>query len=143
MASDYYNGVRAILTDICSTQAESIGRAANLIVSSFLDGNNFWLYGTGSHSGLMVAEAIYRAGGLVVANPVFDPYAMRQRKHAKGNLLEPLKGYASILLEDSGVENGDTLLVVSNSGTSVAVEILSNVVDRHLTGGEHRWGVRE
>lgn len=119
MNTGYYESIRAILSDIHSTQADVIDRAAELITSVLLDGGNFYLYGTGSHSTVMVAEATFRAGGLMVANPIFDPHAVWPRRNTKGNLLERLQGYAPVLLEYADARSGDVLVVVSNTGNRV------------------------
>lgn len=113
------NCVRSLLDEIEQTQFANIRAAGELVAQSLLDGHTWWLYGTGHHSKELTQEAFFRAGGLALAHLLYDPWGTLPRRGTKGSPTENLEGYGTAMLDNSVVEAGDVLTVISNSGRTV------------------------
>jgi uncharacterized phosphosugar-binding protein len=81
------------------------------------------VFGTG-HSHLLAEEGLYRAGGLAPVNAILESGLMLHEGAAVSTRLEKLPGYSPIVADKYGFEEGDLLIVISNSGVNAApVEI--------------------
>jgi uncharacterized phosphosugar-binding protein len=116
---EYGEAIDFILDKIEAGQRLHIRSAGDLIAESILDGHIWWLSGTGHHSTALAEEAYFRAGGLMLAHMLWEPWASLPRRGIKGNPIENLPGYATRLLDRSLAEAGDVLMVISNSGRNV------------------------
>lgn len=115
------------------TQLPAIKRAATHIADSLDAGKRWWAFGTG-HSHLIVEELWGRAGGALDIHPILEPSLMLHEGLQKSSLLERQAGLAATLLEIYPIAQGDTLLVISNSGrNTVPVEIAEQARSRGAT----------
>jgi len=114
----YFESIRELLDAIEKTQFEAICKAADAVTESISKGKTFHLFGTG-HSHMMAEEAFCRAGGLVPVNAILEPALMLHEGPFKATAMERLEGYAEIIVEHAGIEEGDTVMVISNSGRNV------------------------
>jgi uncharacterized phosphosugar-binding protein len=81
------------------------------------------VFGTG-HSHLLAEEGLYRAGGLAPVNAILESGLMLHEGAAVSTRLEKLPGYSPIVADKYRFEEGDLLIVISNSGVNAApVEI--------------------
>jgi uncharacterized phosphosugar-binding protein len=112
---DYLNFVIKKLKEVQETQLGRIKAAAEMIAQSYIDGGNFYIFGTGhSH---MIAEEIYiRAGGFAPVKAILEPALMLHEMPNKSTYLERLSGYAASLIKLYKINCKDTLMVISNSG---------------------------
>jgi uncharacterized phosphosugar-binding protein len=123
MMNGYINLVLQKLKDAAETQEENIEKAAELVVQSFVNKRNFFTFGTG-HSHMIAEELYLRAGGLAFVRAMLPPELMLHEMARKSTFLERLPGYAAVLLRLYGLGQGDTILIISNSGrNSVPVEM--------------------
>lgn len=151
---EYFAEVEKILAKIRETQIENIEKAANAIVDAILRGNNIFIFGA-SHSGMMAEELVYRAGGLMLINPIFAPgLSLSERPVNRTSKLERIEGFAKILLESYPIKRGDVLIISSVSGRNpvpiemaleakekgllvivlTSLEYSKNVISRHRSG---------
>lgn len=114
----YFESIRELLDAVEKTQFEAICKAADAIAESISKGGTFHLFGTG-HSHMMAEEAFCRAGGLVPVNAILEPALMLHEGPFKATAMERLEGYAEIIVDHAGIQKGDTVMVVSNSGRNV------------------------
>lgn len=77
------------------------------------------VFGTG-HSHMLAEEGLYRAGGLAPVNAILESGLMLHEGAAVSTRLEKLPGYSPIVADKYGFEEGDLLIVVSNSGINAA-----------------------
>jgi len=118
----YLEIVKGILDRIADQQSEVLEKVSSLCAESIMEDHFLYFLGTG-HSHMVCEEPFYRAGGLVPIYPILEPSLMLHCGAYKGTLMERLEGMAEILLEESGIQSGDILFLVSNSGrNSVVVE---------------------
>ncbi len=111
-----------ILAEVKKTQLENIRKAAEIAAQSIADGGLLHTFGTG-HSHLVAAEIYLRAGGLLPVNAILEPSLMLHEQPFKSGDLERLPGVAEKLLPHHPISEGDSLLIISNSGrNAVPVE---------------------
>jgi uncharacterized phosphosugar-binding protein len=79
---------------------------------------------------------VYRAGGLMLINPIFGPgiAAMDTRPATLSSEIEKLPGYARALIDNTPMQAGDVLIVVSVSGrNAVPIEMAELAQQRGVT----------
>lgn len=129
----YLRGTEKVLDEIATTQMGAIEKAASAIANSLSHGGLLYLFGTG-HSASVAVEPFHRAGSLVPVRPIVEHAMTLHSSPKKATALERLEGYAGIILDDSGIRPGDSLIVISNSGiNSVPVEMALGAKSRGVT----------
>lgn len=106
---------RQVVEQIEATQQEPIEQAAKLIADAFVNGNKFFVTGSG-HSHTVSEEFYGRAGGLACVTPILTPELTMTDHPTKSSMIERLDGYATILADLYGIKAGDVVLIASNSG---------------------------
>jgi uncharacterized phosphosugar-binding protein len=113
---EYLDKVISLLQIVNDAEEDNIVNGAILMAETIMRGNSIFIFGA-SHAGILSEEAYFRAGGLVVFNPIF----------AKGLLLdnspititsemERLEGYGKIIIDKTPIKSGDCIIVHSVSG---------------------------
>lgn len=122
---DYLSGVINLLKRIASEEGPSIQKAANLIADAVEGGHNIFAFGC-THSSLPIQDLVYRAGGLMLINPIYGPgiAAMDTRPATLSSEIEKLSGFAQALYDTYPLRAGDVLILVSVSGrNAVPIEM--------------------
>ena len=121
---EYMDKVIQMLVTVSDKEEEHLKKVAEVMALTIRNGNSTFVFGA-SHAGILAEETYFRAGGLVVFNPIF----------AKGLLLdnvpititsemERLEGYGKIIIDKSPIKAGDCLIVHSVSGRNpVTIEV--------------------
>jgi len=132
--NEYFSEVKKILTKIEETQVETMEKVANLIADRIINGNNIFIFGA-SHSAMMAEELTYRAGGLMLINPIFAPgLSLSERPVNRTSKFERLEGFAEILLDSFPLKKDDILIIASVSGrNAVPVEMALKAKEKGLT----------
>ncbi len=116
LAKEYLEKASAILKKIEESQLGKIEEAAEIISQAIVDGHMLFAFGC-SHSSLPVQEIFYRAGGLMLVNPIFGPgLSLEDFPPTFTSKMERLEGYGRLLLDRLPTKAGDVLLLVSVSG---------------------------
>ena len=115
-ATAYFREAIAALERVAETQAEGIGRAADLLVDAIADDGAIYGFGA-SHSFMMIEEMVYRTGGLMLVNPIY-PHGMNLavRPLTSTSQIERVPQLGKELLGTAPVKAGDVVIVVSTSG---------------------------
>jgi len=104
-------------------QLGQIREAGRLVAEVLRADRLVHVFGTG-HSHMLAEEGLYRAGGLAPVNAILESGLMLHEGAAVSTRLEKLPGYSPIVADKYGFEEGDLLIVISNSGVNAApVEI--------------------
>jgi len=120
---DYFDLVRELLDEVQRSEENSMERAATLIADTIAGGRVLHYFAAG-HSHMLGEEMFYRAGGLAPVNAIMEPSLMVSNGASKSSKLECLHGLAKVVLEESGIERDDVLMVASTSGVNaVPVEM--------------------
>lgn len=97
------------------TQSENIEKAGIQIAHSFMDGHHFFVSGSG-HSHTLAEEFYARAGTLAFTIPILTNELTMTEHPTKSSYIERLSGYAAILADLYHIQEGDVVLIASNSG---------------------------
>jgi uncharacterized phosphosugar-binding protein len=134
LARTYLDTAIELLTRIREEEDAALDKGAQLIAEAIIDRKRIFAFGC-THSALPVQDLVYRAGGLMLVNPIFGPgiTALDVRPPTLTSDMEKLPGYAKALLDNSPAKSGDVLIVVSVSGrNAVPIEIAQLAAERGL-----------
>jgi len=111
----YYKNVINLLNEIYKNEKESIMKAGLKIAEVVKQDKLVHVFGCG-HSHMIAEELFYRAGGIAPINPIFDTSVMLHSGAQKSSSLEKKSGLAKLTLSDYVIEEGDIIIIASNSG---------------------------
>ena len=111
----YLNNLTGILQIITHTQLESIEACAKAFAATIESGKRIFLFGTG-HSHMLAEELFYRAGGLVTIQPILEPALMLHESASGSTQAERRPGVAETIFAKYEMQQGDTVVIISNSG---------------------------
>lgn len=112
----YFRHILEIVARVESEQSGGIESTALVIADAIQSGRSVFAFGC-SHAGILVEELFYRAGGLAVINPIFNPTLMlNTRPVTMTSRMERLEGFGKEIVASSRVSSGDVLLIHSVSG---------------------------
>lgn len=116
MRFEYIDKVVKMILDIDEDEKENIRQGAIKIADCIMSGHSLFIFGA-SHAGILTQESFYRAGGLVVFNPIFAKELQLDNSPISiTSSMERLEGYGEIIIDKSAIANGDLLIVHSVSG---------------------------
>ena len=105
----------AVVKKIQETQEDAIKQCARLIADAYISNHTFFVSGSG-HSHTVSEEFYGRAGGLAFTVPILTSELTMTEHPTKSSYIEKLSGYAEILCELYHIQEGDVVLIASNSG---------------------------
>ena len=125
MKFGYIDVVRQLIDTIEEQESEHMEQCVELLCECVLSKHSIYTFGA-SHAGILSEELFYRAGGLMLFNPIFgrelmlDTSPITQTSH-----MERLVGYGTELARDqASFQPGDVLIAHSVSGRNpVTIEI--------------------
>lgn len=130
----YLESIVGLIQRIASEEEAAVREAAKMMADAIENGNNLFAFGC-THSSLPIQDLVYRAGGLMLINPIFGPgiAAMDTRPATLSSDMEKLPGFARALLDNSPMKAGDVLILVSVSGrNAVPVEMAKLAQERGI-----------
>lgn len=124
MSYTYLENVYKILKKIETLENDNIEASIELITNTIKNNNQLFVFGA-SHAGIISEELFYRAGGLALFNPIFEPSIMLStRPVTKTSEMERLDGYGSIIGRNTKLKKSDCLIIHSVSGRNpVAIDL--------------------
>ncbi len=72
LAKTYLNTAIQLLSRIRDEETDAIEQAAKLVADAIEQGHSLFAFGC-THSSLPIQDLVYRAGGLMLVNPLFGP----------------------------------------------------------------------
>lgn len=129
---EYLQNVIRLLERIVDEEGPAVQQAASMIADTVQSGGNIFAFGC-THSSLPIQDLVYRAGGLMLINPIFGPgiAAMDTRPATLSSAIEKIPGYAEALLDNTPIKAGDVLILVSVSGrNAVPIEMAQLAKER-------------
>ena len=111
----YINSVIGLLQRIASEEEPAVQQAAELMAGAVASGGNIFAFGC-THSSLPIQDLVYRAGGLMLINPIFGPgiAAMDTRPATLSSEIEKTARICPRLDRQHTLKAGDALVVVSS-----------------------------
>ncbi len=130
----YLETAIALLTRIKDEELGPLEQAATMMADAIEQGHCLFAFGC-THSSLPIQDLVYRAGGLMLMNPIFGPgiTALDIKPTTISSAMEQMQGYAKVILDNSRIKAGDVLILVSVSGrNSVPVEMAQLAHERGI-----------
>ncbi len=116
MKARYFDEIHKILRQVEETQFDTMGLLAEKMAEAIRAHKNIFAFGC-SHAGILAEELFYRTGGLAVINPILPPgLTLTVRPITMTSQIERIDGYGRMVIENSGIGEGDVLIVHSVSG---------------------------
>jgi len=130
----YLDNAIELLAQIKQTQADAIDKAIRMMFDCYQKGGSLFVFGA-SHAGIIAEEMFYRAGGLMVVNPIFNPTLMlNTRPTTITSDMERLEGFGGIILDGSPIKPGDLLIIHSVSGrNSVTIDMALKALEKDIS----------
>ena len=125
MEFKYFKNIRRILDTVEERESDHMEQSVELLEKCVLNHNSIYIFGA-SHAGILSEEMFYRAGGLMLINPIFGRETMLDsRPITLTSDMERLVGYGAILAKErADFKKGDILIAHSVSGRNpVTIEI--------------------
>lgn len=134
LAQSYINTCLTVLQRLRDEQMDKIEEAARIIAEAIVEGHSFFAFGC-THSNLPVQEVFYRAGGLMLVNPIFPPgLSLDARPPTMTSQMEQMEGYGRLIFRNVPAKEGDVLVLISTSGrNAVPIEVAMEAKKRGLT----------
>ncbi len=113
-----------LLQKLDEFEKDNIEKTVALMVDAIESKHSLFIFGA-AHAGMLSEEAFYRAGGLVVFNPIFARNLMTDTSPiSMTSAMERLDGYGKVIVEKSAISKGDVVFVHSVSGRNpVGIEV--------------------
>ena len=123
MKFTYIDKIKELLEVIEEKENESMEKAVEAVADAIFNKRAIFAFGA-SHAGILTEELFYRAGGLVVINPVFESSIMLNTTPITfTSRMERLVGYGAEIAAKTPIKQGDVIIVHSVSGRNpVTVE---------------------
>ncbi len=134
LAKAYIDGVIQLLQRITEEEMPALRDAAKIMAEAIAQGKRIFAFGC-THSSLPIQDLVYRAGGLMLINPIFGPgiASLDVRPATMSSAIERLQGYAQAMLDNNPIGAGDVLILVSVSGrNAVPVEMAQLARERGI-----------
>lgn len=134
MHFDYFDSVKAIMQLVEEQEGEAMEKAVETLVTAIQSKHSIYSFGA-SHAGILSEELYYRAGGLVVINPIFGREIMLDTiPVTTTSKMERCIGYGTILAQKVDFKEGDVLIVHSVSGRNpVTIEVAVAAKEKGVT----------
>ena len=134
LTGKYIEGVIELLNKINNEEENAIDKAATLMADAIEKGNRLFGFGC-THSSLPIQDVVYRAGGLMLMNPIYAPGIAHLDVHPSTmtSAMEKMSGYAKVILDNQPIQAGDVLIIISVSGrNAVPIEMAQIAKERGI-----------
>lgn len=123
MSYQYINRITELLKEIETKEKDSIDKVVKALAKTIANKHQIFSFGA-SHAGILSEELFYRAGGLLVINPVFEPSLMLNLRPATmTSEMERVQGFGEIIANNTKIKKDDLVIVHSVSGRNpVAID---------------------
>lgn len=121
----YFKHIQALLKEVETQETENILKSADLIAQTIINKGSIFTFGA-SHAGIISEELYYRAGGLMLFNPIFGRELMLDTQPIlMTSRMEQLPGYGTLLATKTAFKKDDVLIVHSVSGRNpVSIDLV-------------------
>ncbi len=134
LTNEYLEKVIDLIQKIKNEEEKAIDEAATLMADAVEKGNRLFGFGC-THSSLPIQDVVYRAGGLMLMNPIYAPGIAHLDVHPNTitSDIEKIPGYAKVILDNQPIQEGDVLIIVSVSGrNAVPIEMAQLAKERNI-----------
>jgi len=131
MTFQYLTEIKKLLETIETKEKETMQQVVEVLTNAIVNNQSLFIFGA-SHAGILSEELFYRAGGLVLINPIFARELMLDTSPVTHtSQMERLVGYGTAVLNNVPIKEKDVLIVHSVSGRNpVSVEVAQEAKKR-------------
>lgn len=124
MKFTYLDKIQHLLNIIETDENNAMEKAVMMLADGIMNKKSIFIFGA-SHAGILSEEMYYRAGGLILINPIFGREIMLDTSPiSHTSRMERLEGYGEILMKKVPIQERDIMIVHSVSGRNcVSVEV--------------------
>lgn len=124
MKFDYIDKILELIKIVQTEEKENMEKCVELLTKTIIGKKSVYTFGA-SHAGILSEEMYYRAGGLMMINPIFGREIMLDTSPITvTSKMERCVGYGTILASKVNFQKDDVLIVHSVSGRNpVSIEI--------------------
>lgn len=121
---EYIQKITKLIYTIEKEEQENIISAKNMLIDAIINKNSIFSFGS-AHAGMLSEELFYRAGGLVIINPIFsDSLMLNISPISISSDVERLEGFGTILAKQTPFKKNDVLIIHSVSGrNAVSIDL--------------------
>ena len=116
----YCEAVTNLIQIIVKQESDSIQAVAEILADQIAQDNLIHVFGSGGHSYLGAEEMLWRAGGLVPINPIFDPGVSLSFGAMRSKDVERVPGYMPAVLKTYRLRAGEAIMIVNAYGINSA-----------------------
>lgn len=134
MTFEYFEKIIPLLRQVQQEEAEAMERAVEAWVRAIESKKAIFAFGA-SHAGILTMELYFRAGGLMVINPIFGREVIPDIEPVTHtSRMERLPGYGTLLAQKTPFQEGDVVLLHSVSGRNpVTIEMALEAKKKGVT----------
>jgi len=133
-AGNYIQQAIDALSKVAETQSDSISKAAQAFADAVENDKSIFAFGA-SHSFILAEEMVYRTGGLMLVNPIYQ-HGMNLfvRPLTATSKWERVLGLGKEVLASAPIKAGDVLVIASTSGrNAVAIDMAIAAREQGIT----------
>jgi uncharacterized phosphosugar-binding protein len=120
MNFEYIDRILEIIKNVQIEEKDNMEKCVELLTKTILDKKSIYVFGA-SHASILSEEMYYRAGGLMVINPIFGRELMLDTSPITlTTKMERCVGYGTILASKVDFQSEDVLIIHSVSGRNPA-----------------------
>ncbi|MGC5617354.1 sugar isomerase domain-containing protein [Georgenia sp. Z1491] len=121
MLEKYLDYVTGMLGRVVESNAEVLPRVIDETARRVTEDRLIYVYGPGGHANIASQEAFFRAGGLMNISAILDEGTMLSSGARRSMAMERTPGYGRVVIDHSGLGEGDLILIVNSYGMNSAV----------------------
>lgn len=121
---EYIENIKKLISIIEDSEADSIKKSVDILTTAIKNKNSIYSFGA-SHAGILSEELYYRAGGLILINPIFARELLLDTSPITfTSAMERCVGYGETICKKINFKKDDVLIIHSVSGRNpVSIEI--------------------
>jgi len=121
MLEGYVSYITDMLGEIVERNRDSLTDVVSETARCVEEDRLIYVYGPGGHANIATQEAFFRAGGLMNIAAILDEGTMLSSGALRSLAMERTPGYGRVVINNSGLGEGDLLLIANSYGMNSAV----------------------
>lgn len=121
MLKRYLDTITEMMERIVELNEDELARVVDETSRRVRDDKLIYVYGPGGHANIASQEAFFRAGGLMNISAILDEGTLLSSGALRSMSMERTPGYGRIVIDNSGLGDGDLIIIANSYGMNSAV----------------------